>query len=320
MMMSFLVDSSQHAIAGSKSYFEVMDETPEPFAAVGEVRSPDLSPTATTRGAAPAASAWPVVPDAPTIAFDGVSFGYDSHAEVLHDITFDMARGERLALVSESGGGKTTLVNLLLGLYSPSAGTISIAGTDTASVSLAQVRSQIGVVFQDASLFSGTVRENLSYGRPGATDAELEQAARRANAHDFIAKLSDGYDTVIGERGVRLSGGQKQRIAVARAMLKDAPLLVLDEATSALDSRSERLVQAGLEELMADRTSIIIAHRLSTISTVDRIITLRDGRIDEVGSPAELAETDGIYAELLALQESGTKRDKRRLAAFDITG
>ena len=320
MMMSFLVDSSQHAIAGSKSYFEVMDETPEPFAAVGEIRSPDLSPTATTGGAAPAASAWPVVPDAPTIAFDGVSFGYDSHAEVLHDITFDMARGERLALVSESGGGKTTLVNLLLGLYSPSAGTISIAGTDTASVSLAQVRSQIGVVFQDASLFSGTVRENLSYGRPGATDAELEQAARRANAHDFIAKLSDGYDTVIGERGVRLSGGQKQRIAVARAMLKDAPLLVLDEATSALDSRSERLVQAGLEELMADRTSIIIAHRLSTISTVDRIITLRDGRIDEVGSPAELAETDGIYAELLALQESGTKRDKRRLASFDITG
>ncbi|TBT88719.1 ABC transporter ATP-binding protein [Propioniciclava sinopodophylli] len=320
MMMSFLVDSSQHAIAGSKSYFEVMDETPEPFAAVGEIRSPDLSPTATTGGAAPAASAWPVVPDAPTIAFDGVSFGYDSHAEVLHDITFDVARGERLALVSESGGGKTTLVNLLLGLYSPSAGTISIAGTDTASVSLAQVRSQIGVVFQDASLFSGTVRENLSYGRPGATDAELEQAARRANAHDFIAKLSDGYDTVIGERGVRLSGGQKQRIAVARAMVKDAPLLVLDEATSALDSRSERLVQAGLEELMADRTSIIIAHRLSTISTVDRIITLRDGRIDEVGSPAELAETDGIYAELLALQESGTKRDKRRLAAFDITG
>jgi ATP-binding cassette subfamily B protein len=239
------------------------------------------------------------VPDAPTIAFDGVSFGYDSHAEVLHDITFDMARGERLALVSESGGGKTTLVNLLLGLYSPSAGTISIAGTDTASVSLAQVRSQIGVVFQDASLFSGTVRENLSYGRPGATDAD---------------------DTVIGEGGVRLSGGQKQRIAVARAMVKDAPLLVLDEATSALDSRSERLVQAGLEELMADRTSIIIAHRLSTISTVDRIITLRDGRIDEVGSPAELAETDGIYAELLALQESGTKRDKRRLAAFDITG
>ncbi|WP_282004875.1 ABC transporter ATP-binding protein [Propioniciclava sinopodophylli] len=320
MMMSFLVDSSQHAIAGSKSYFEDMDETPEPFAAVGEIRSPDLSTTATTRGAAPAASAWPVVPDAPTIAFDGVSFGYDSHAEVLLDITFDVARGERLALVSESGGGKTTLVNLLLGLYSPSAGTISIAGTDTASVSLAQVRSQIGVVFQDASLFSGTVRENLSYGRPGATDAELEQAARRANAHDFIAKLSDGYDTVIGERGVRLSGGQKQRIAVARAMLKDAPLLVLDEATSALDSRSERLVQAGLEELMADRTSIIIAHRLSTISTVDRIITLRDGRIDEVGSPAELAETDGIYAELLALQESGTKRDKRRLAAFDITG
>ena len=260
------------------------------------------------------------MPDAPAIAFDGVHFGYDADAEVLHDISFAVGRGERIALVSESGGGKTTLVNLLLGLYRPDAGAISIAGTDTTTVPLAEVRGQIGVVFQDASLFSGTVRENLSYGRPHATDAELEQAARRANAHEFIARLADGYDTMIGERGVKLSGGQKQRIAVARAMLKDAPLLVLDEATSALDSRSERLVQAGLEELMADRTSIIIAHRLSTISTVDRIITLRDGRIDEVGSPAELATTDGIYAELLALQESGTKRDKRRLAAYDITG
>ena len=324
-MMSFLVDSSQHAIAGSKSYFEVMDETPEPLSA--------LAPTARVPSAAtqwersdpslpsgPGSGAWPVVPDAPTIEFAGVSFGYDSDAEVLHDISFAVARGERIALVSESGGGKTTLVNLLLGLYRPDAGAISIAGTDTAGQPPSTVRAQIGVVFQDASLFSGTVRENLAYGRPEATDTELEQAARRANAHEFIAKLADGYDTLIGERGVRLSGGQKQRIAVARAMLKDAPLLVLDEATSALDSRSERLVQAGLEELMTDRTSIIIAHRLSTISTVDRIITLRDGRIDEVGSPAELAVTDGIYAELLALQESGTKRDKRRMAAFDITG
>lgn len=332
MMMSFLVDSSQHAIAGSKSYFEVMDETPEPLAAVGEVRSPDLAPRPPSSPTArvfdadsprfsrpePALS-WPSTPDAPTIEFAHVSFGYDSDAEVLHDISFAVARGERVALVSESGGGKTTLVNLLLGLYRPDSGTIRIAGTDTTEVSLAQVRGQIGVVFQDASLFSGTVRENLAYGRPQATDAELEQAAHRAHAHEFIVRLAQGYDTLIGERGVRLSGGQKQRIAVARAMLKDAPLLVLDEATSALDSRSERLVQAGLEELMADRTSIIIAHRLSTISTVDRIITLRDGRIDEVGSPAELAATDGIYAELLALQESGTKRDKRRMAAFDIT-
>ena len=330
MMMSFLVDSCQHAIAGSKSYFEVMDEAPEPFAAVGPVRSPDLALSPRASEISPKASgsdaesqpfgAWRVVTGAATIAFDQVSFGYDSDAEVLHGITFDVARGERVALVSESGGGKTTLVNLLLGLYRPDSGTISIAGTDTSTAPLAQVRGQIGVVFQDASLFSGTVRDNVAYGRPDATDAEIEQAARRANAYEFIARLGDGFDTMIGERGVKLSGGQKQRIAVARAMLKDAPLLVLDEATSALDSRSERLVQAGLEELMAERTSIIIAHRLSTISAVDRIITLRDGRIDEVGSPAELAATDGIYAELLALQESGTKRDKRRLAAFDITG
>ena len=315
MMMSYLVDSSQHAIAGSKSYFEVMDEPTEtPRAWVLSAEGLGFE------GRGLESSPWPTVSDAPAIAFDHVSFGYDAEAEVLHDISFAVGRGERVALVSESGGGKTTLVNLLLGLYRPDSGRISIAGTDTDTVPLPQVRAQIGVVFQDASLFSGTVRENLAYGRPGATDAELERAAERANAHEFIARLAEGYDTTIGERGVRLSGGQKQRVAVARAMLKDAPLLVLDEATSALDSRSERLVQAGLEELMADRTSIIIAHRLSTISTVDRIITLRDGRIDEVGSPAELAATDGIYAELLALQESGTKRDKRRMAAFDITG
>ena len=315
MMMSYLVDSSQHAIAGSKSYFEVMDEPTEtPRAWVLSAEGLGFE------GRGLESSPWPTVSDAPAIAFDHVSFGYDAEAEVLHDISFAVGRGERVALVSESGGGKTTLVNLLLGLYRPDSGRISIAGTDTDTVPLPQVRAQIGVVFQDASLFSGTVRENLAYGRPGATDAELERAAERANAHEFIARLAEGYDTTIGERGVRLSGGQKQRVAVARAMLKDAPLLVLDEATSALDSRSERLVQAGLEELMADRTSIIIAHRLSTISTVDRIITLRDGRIDEVGSPAELAVTDGIYAELLALQESGTKRDKRRMAAFDITG
>ena len=149
---------------------------------------------------------------------------------------------------------------------------------------------------------------------------EERRALRDANAMEFVERLPGQLEAHIGAKGGKLSGGQRQRLAIARAMLKDAPLLVLDEATSALDSRSERLVQSGLEELMTDRTSIIIAHRLSTISTVDRIITLRDGRIDEVGSPAELAVTDGIYAELLALQESGTKRDKRRMAAFDITG
>lgn len=322
-MMSFLVDSSQRAIAGSRSYFEVMDETSEAHAAVGPVRSPDLSVRARDDASAvPDAvrPAWPSVPGAPAFAFDQVSFGYAEGDEVLHDVSFAAAPGERIALVSESGGGKTTLVNLLLGLYRPDAGAVRLDGVDTTAVPLDALRAHIGVVFQDASLFSGTIRENLAYGRPGATDAELVEAATRANAHEFIRRLTDGYDTMIGERGVKLSGGQKQRIAVGRAMLKDAPVLVLDEATSALDSRSERLVQAGLEQLMADRTSLIIAHRLSTISGVDRIVTLRDGRVDEVGTPDALATSGGIYAELLALQASSSRRDRRRLAAFDITG
>jgi ATP-binding cassette subfamily B protein len=185
---------------------------------------------------------------------------------------------------------------------------------------LPQLRSQVGVVFQDPALFSGTIRENIAYGRPGATEEEITTAARRSHAHGFIIALPGGYDAEIGERGVKLSGGQKQRIAVARAMLKDAPILVLDEATSSLDSKAERLVQEGLEELMADRTTLIIAHRLSTISSVDRIITIRDGLIDEIGTPAELALTDGIYSELLSLQASSTKADRKRLQRYEILG
>jgi len=180
------------------------------------------------------------------------------------------------------------------------------------------LRREIGVVFQDASLFSGTIRENIAYGMGEVTDEQLTAAATRANAMSFISRLSKGFDTEIGERGVKLSGGQKQRISVARALLKDAPILVLDEATSSLDTKAERAVQAGLDELMEGRTTLIIAHRLSTISSVDRIVTLRDGRIDEVGSPAELATTGGIYAELLSLQASTRKADKARLARFGI--
>jgi ATP-binding cassette subfamily B protein len=173
-------------------------------------------------------------------------------------------------------------------------------------------------VFQDASLFSGTIRENLAYGLEGVTDEQLRAAATRANAMGFVDKLKDGFDTQIGERGIKLSGGQKQRLAVARALLKDAPILILDEATSSLDTKSERAVQAGLDELMEGRTTLIVAHRLSTISSVDRIVTLRDGRIDEVGSPEELATTGGIYAELLALQGSTAKADRAKLLRYDI--
>jgi len=203
-------------------------------------------------------------------------------------------------------------------LYPPSRGSIRIAGTGIMDLALQDVRADIGVVFQDPSLFSGTIRENIAYATPAASDDEIIAAAKSANAHDFIARFARGYDAQIGERGLKLSGGQKQRIAIARAILKDAPILILDEATSSLDSKSERLVQEGLEHLMTDRTTLIIAHRLSTISAVDRIITLRDGRVDEIGTPEHLATTGGIYAELLALQASATKRDRRRLAHFDI--
>ena len=301
--MSYLVDSWQRAITGSQEYFTVMRELDEPnnpleTDAVAEVQWVDHDPV---------------------IQFDDVSFGYDEGTLVLKDIDLSVHRGERVAFVGESGGGKTTLVNLLMKLYAPTCGTIDVHGQSVTEVPTQALRHEIGVVFQDASLFSGTIRENLAYGRPDATDEELTTAVRRANALPFIQKLPAGFDTEIGERGIKLSGGQKQRISVARALLKNAPILVLDEATSALDTKSERLVQAGLEELMHGRTTLIIAHRLSTISSVDRIVTLRDGRIDEIGTPGELALSGGIYAELLALQGSTSKADRAKLLSYEIT-
>ncbi|MFI2754233.1 ABC transporter ATP-binding protein [Cellulomonas sp. P22] len=300
-MMSMVVDSGQRAIAGSRDWFAVMaelgerDELPAPVPPTGRATSAPVE-----------------------VAFDHVSFGYGDDDAVLRDVSFTIRPGERVALVGESGGGKSTLVSLLLRLYSPDQGQIRIDGTDVASLPLEELRGGIGVVFQEAALFSGTIRENIAYGAPDATPEAVVEAARSAGAHEFVSRIPAGYDAEIGERGLKLSGGQKQRIAVARAMLKGAPVLVLDEATSALDSRSERLVQAGLDRLMAGRTTLIIAHRLSTISSVDRIITLRDGRVDEIGTPDELAASGGIYAELLALQASATTRDLKRLRQFDI--
>ncbi|MBP1327371.1 ATP-binding cassette subfamily B protein [Leucobacter exalbidus] len=305
--LSWVVDMGQRAAAGSRSYFEVMDLDPATASGSGSFPiDPDHAPAqAPTAGPRPA------------VSFKGVSFGYDDDSKVLEDITFHAHRGERIAFVGESGGGKSTLISLLLGFYGTHNGNIEVAG---AGADLASLRRGIGVVFQDPSLFSGTIAENIAYGRPDATRAQIEDVAGRAAVAEFVAKLPDGYDTLIGERGMKLSGGQKQRIAVARAMLKDAPILVLDEATSALDTKSERLVQQGLDDLMHDRTSFIIAHRLSTIAEVDRIITLKGGRIDEVGSPAELATSGGIYAELLSLQNSASKADRKRLKRFDVIG
>lgn len=305
--MSWVIDSSQRAIAGSKDYFRVMGTEVDPRTAAMLARAEDDVPP----------PAIEPVPGAPVVRFRDVSFAYEDGEDVLHGIDFSVARGEKIALVGESGGGKSTIVNLLLGLYEPRAGEIEVVGRTSTELPLDELRSRIGVVFQDASLFSGTLRENIAYGRPGASDEEVADAARRANADGFVRRFPGGYEQVIGERGLKLSGGQRQRIAVARAILKDAPVLVLDEATSALDTKAERQVQKGLDELMEGRTSLIIAHRLSTIAAVDRVITLEDGRIDEIGTPAELAASGGIYAQLLDLQNSG---DRKRLARFDITG
>ena len=305
--MSWVIDSSQRAIAGSKDYFRVMGTEVDPRTAAMLARAEDDVPP----------PAIEPVPGAPVVRFRDVSFAYEDGEDVLHGIDFSVARGEKIALVGESGGGKSTIVNLLLGLYEPRAGAVEVVGRTSTELPLDELRSRIGVVFQDASLFSGTLRENIAYGRPGASDEEVADAARRANADGFVRRFPGGYEQVIGERGLKLSGGQRQRIAVARAILKDAPVLVLDEATSALDTKAERQVQKGLDELMEGRTSLIIAHRLSTIASVDRIITLEDGRIDEIGTPAELAASGGIYAQLLDLQNSG---DRKRLARFDITG
>lgn len=302
--MSYYVDTMQRAITGSREYYKVMDEEDEP-----------LNPLAVRQAGTPQIE-WR--DEDPVISFQDVSFGYEEDTLVLEHIDLDIRRGERIAFVGESGGGKSTMVNLLMKLYAPTSGRIEVFGHSVTEVPTKALRRQIGVVFQDASLFSGTVRENLYYGDPNATDDDLTEAARRANALDFIQRLPDGFDTEIGERGVKLSGGQKQRISVARAMLKNAPILVLDEATSALDTKAERQVQAGLEELMVGRTALIIAHRLSTISSVDRIVTLRGGRIDEVGSPAELAQTNGIYAQLLALQASDSAAGRKILRRFGI--
>lgn len=326
--MSWVIDSSQHAIAGSRDYFRVMDtpvdarrlvtvdvgsgEVVEREAADGTVLHEDAP-----ADAAAARAALHPVPGRPAIAFEDVTFAYEAGEDVLHHVSFTVGRGEKVALVGESGGGKSTIVNLLLGLFSPADGRIMVAGHDIGEIPLELLRRSIGVVFQDASLFSGTIEENIAYGRPGATPEQIRQAARRANADGFIERFPDGYATIIGERGLRLSGGQRQRIAVARAILKDAPLLVLDEATSALDTKAERQVQAGLDQLMADRTSLIIAHRLSTIAGVDRIVTIQDGRIDEIGTPAQLAASGGIYAQLLSLQDAGRTKG---LARFGITG
>ncbi len=239
------------------------------------------------------------------VAFEKVHFTYPSRqgVEVLHDISLQAKSGQRIALVGPSGAGKSTLISLLLRLYDPSTGRLVIDGRDARDYKLTELRGQMSMVPQEVLLFGGSIAENIAYGKPGASAEEIEQAARKSNAHEFIRAFPEGYATMVGDRGIKLSGGQRQRVAIARAILKNPAILILDEATSSLDSESERLIQEALETLMQGRTSFIIAHRLATVRHVDRIVVVAGGRVVEAGTHEELQAIEaGVYRRLAALQ------------------
>lgn len=280
-LISFM-EQFQNGVSGFKRFVEIMDEAPEPEAA-------DARELKDVEG---------------VIEFKDVTYAYDTDKEVLRNVNLRLEKGRKLALVGPSGGGKTTLCHLLPNFYrlEEGCGSIMIDGTDIRELTLESVRRNIGIVQQDVFLFVGTIRENILYGRPDATEEEVFEAARRANIHDYIMTLPHGYDTEIGERGVKLSGGQKQRLSIARVFLKDPAILILDEATSALDNTTEVLIQQALDELCKGRTTLVVAHRLSTIRNADEIAVVLDGRITERGTHEELMAAGGTYKDLYALQ------------------
>jgi subfamily B ATP-binding cassette protein MsbA len=279
--LSSVQNTAQEGLAAAVRVFGLMDRVPE-------IQD------------APQAATLP--PLAREIRYVGVSFAYDGRQNILHDINFSVRRGEVVALVGPSGAGKTTILDLLPRFYDVGAGAIRIDGRDIRDITLASLRDQIGVVTQRTFLFNDTVRHNVTYGRLTATEAEVIATLKAAHAYDFVMALPDGLDTLIGEQGVRLSGGERQRLAIARALLKDPPILILDEATSSLDSESEREVQQALDRLITGRTTLVIAHRLSTVRNADRIITLEDGRIQEIGTHTELLSRNGLYRRLYEMQ------------------
>ena len=271
----------QEAIAAGERIFELLDQTTDVTDAPGAVELSDISGK---------------------MEFQHVYFRYESGDKVLYDISFHVAAGEMVALVGPSGAGKTSIANLLCRFYDPIQGNVKIDDHDLRNVKLASLRGQVAVVLQDSFLFNNTVAQNLLYGKPDATEKELVAAARAANAHEFIIELPDGYDTEIGERGVKLSGGQKQRLALARAILADPRILILDEATSSVDAEAEYLIQQALEKVLKGRTALVIAHRLSTIRNADKIIVLDQGRIVEMGDHQQLMSQQGLYRQLYTRQ------------------
>lgn len=274
------MEQYQNGVAGFERFLEVMDQPPERDAPEAEA----------------------VDRLAGHIRFEDVCYGYEEDHDVLKHIDLDIPAGKTFALVGPSGGGKTTICHLIPHFYDPQSGTISIDGHPLDTITRDSLRRNIGIVQQDIYLFNASIRDNILYGRLDATQEEVEEAAKRANIHDYILSLEEGYDTVIGERGVRLSGGQKQRLCIARVFLKNPPILILDEATSALDNTTEILIQQALDELCQGRTTLVVAHRLSTIKRADQIAVIAGGKIAEQGSHEQLLAQDGIYAELYRLQ------------------
>ena len=271
-----LTEMMQKGLSGFRRFLDVIETEPE------IVNTPDAEPIEGVNG---------------HVSYENVSFHYsDDDTPVLSNVTFDIPAGKSVALVGPSGSGKTTICSLLPRFYDVTGGRVTIDGKDVRNLTLESLRNQIGLVQQDVYLFCGTIKENIAYGKPGASMKEIEEAARKANIHDFIMELPDGYDTFVGERGTRLSGGQKQRISIARVFLKNPSILILDEATSALDNESERWIQKSLEELAKNRTTITIAHRLSTIRNADEILVVADNGIAERGTHEELLQKGGIYA------------------------
>lgn len=279
-----LTEMMQKGLSGFRRFLAVIETEPE------IVDAPDAEDLRDVKG---------------DISYQDVSFRYNEEEPVLEHVTFSIPAGKSIALVGPSGGGKTTICSLLPRFYDVTGGSVTIDGRDIRSVTLKSLRENIGIVQQEVYLFGGTIRENIAYGKPDATEEEIITAAKEANIHDFIMDLPDGYDTFVGERGARLSGGQKQRISIARVFLKNPPILILDEATSALDNESERHIQKSLEALSKNRTTITIAHRLSTIRNADEIIVIHDQNITERGTHKELLEKNGLYAHYYKMQFEG---------------